>query len=186
MAKNQSNAHIYGDEAGGVWVAPKGTTPPVALAAPAAGWEECGWIHEDGIEESAEVESNVFRAWQGAKVIKRKISSNDRTFVFKAYEENAVTYGLKYRGQVPVVTGVGKAAVATITVKDQTVTDERAFLFDVVDGDVTKRFLVPSGAHEVSGSSTYSNGDITVLEITVTPTDDYFEVTNNPALTAVA
>ena len=180
MAKNISNIHIYGDEAGGVWVAPKGTTGPVDLTAPPVGFAEVGWISEDGISEEASLNANTFRAWQGAKIVKRKISENDRTFSFQALEENAVVRGLKYRGQQAVVTG----GVATTTVKDQTANDDRAWIFDMVDGTVTKRFVVPAGSYELSGTTQYTNSDLTVHEFTVTPIGDYFEITNNPALTA--
>ena len=42
--------------------------------------------------------------------------------------------------------------------------------------------MIPNGAHEVTGQTTYANGQVTMLEVTVTPIGDYTEITNNPAI----
>lgn len=180
MAKNLSNVRIYGDQSSAVYVAAKGTTGPTTLAAPGAGFTEIGWISEDGLTRGRAQDATSFRAWQGAQVVRRKITSTEDTFSFQALEENVVTHGLVYRGQVPTVA----AGVATTTVTNQSVVDDRAWVIDLVDGDVTKRFVIPSGSYEQSGDETYSNGDMTVYEFTITIQGDYFELTNNPALTA--
>ena len=178
MAKNENNIHIYGDEAGAVYVGPKGTTAPEGLAAPAVGFVEIGWISEDGVDEALEQNSEVFRAWQGAKVVRRKVTSSDRTFKFQALEENLATHGLKYRGQAPTVA----TGVATTTVKNQTAQDTRAWVFDLVDGGVTKRFVIPAGDYTMTGSIQYKGDSMTIHEFEVTPIGDYTEVTNNPAI----
>src|SRR5215210_883604 len=180
MAKNTSFIHTFGDQTSAVFVAPKGSTGPTGLAAPAAPFVEVGWISEDGVTQSRSQDATSFRAWQGAQVVKRKITSTEDTFSFQALEENAVVHGLIYRGQVPTVA----AGVATTTITNQSVVDDRAWVIDLIDSTVTKRFVVPSGSHELTGDIAYTNGDLTVYEFTVTVQGDYFEITNNPAITA--
>ena len=178
MAKNLDNIRIYDGEAGGVFVAAKGTTGPTDLSAPPAGFAEVGWVSEDGIEESLDQSSEVFRAWQGNRVVRRKVTQSDRTFKFQALEENLVTHGLKYRGQTPTVAG----EVATTVVKDQTAQDTRAWVFDVIDGDVHKRFVIPAGDYTMTGSIQYKGDSMTIHEFEVTPIGDYSEITDDPAI----
>ena len=172
--KNEANIHSYGDLDNAVYVAPKGTTPPVDLAAPGADFVEVGWISEDGLSESTETADETYRAWQGATIVRKSITSVDRTFTFSCLEENAVTQGLKYRGQEPTVSG----DVSKITVKNQTATDERAWIIDLFDGDHQKRYLIPRGFYTISGEQTFSASGITMLEVTVTPLGDYEEITS--------
>lgn len=172
MAKVESNIHVYGDLDNTVYVADSGTAGPTDLTVPAAGFTEVGWISEDGLEESLEASSETFRAWQGATIVRKSITSSDRSFKFSCLEENAITQGLKYRGQAPV-SGTG---YETTTVTDQTANDERAWVIDLFDGDYQKRYVIPVGFYEITGSQTYSAGSLTVLEVTVTPIGDYDEI----------
>lgn len=180
MAKNLDNIRIYDGEAGGVFVAAKGTTGPTDLSAPPAGFDEIGWISEDGIDESLDQTAEVFRAWQGNKVVRRKVTQSDRTFRFQALEENLVTHGLKYRGQLPTVA----VDVATTVVKEQTAQDTRAWVFDMIDSaGVHKRFVIPSGDYTMTGTIQYRNSSMTIHEFEVVPTGDYIEITDDPAIT---
>lgn len=180
--KNTDNARFYGDLASAVYVAPKGTTGPSDLAEP-AGFEELGWLSEDGITFDRDEDNTVLRAYQGATVVRRKTNSVDDSFTFQCLEETATVLGLYYKGQTAEVTGTGDAAVAKIELKDQARSDERAFVVDVVDGDITKRHVIPSGSVG-TGSLTYSNGDATVYEFTVSINgNDAYVLTNNPAVT---
>lgn len=178
MAKNQDNVRIFGDDAGGAWVADRGTTGPVDLAEPGVGFEEVGWLSEDGIDETLSQNSEVFRAWQGATIVRRKVTQSDQTFRFQALETNAVTNGLKYRGQEAVVA----TGIATTTITNQTTSDTRAWVFDMVDGDITKRYVVPAGDYARTGTVQHRNSGMTILEFEVTPIGDWFEITNDPAI----
>lgn len=178
MAKTLGNVRIFGDSTSGVWVAPKGTTGPVGMAAPSVTFKELGWLSEDGIEESRSQDANSFKAWQGGATVRRKVSSTEDTFKFQCLEANAVTHGLKYRGQIPVTT----TGVARTTVTNQSVIDDRAWVLDNVDGAITDRFVIPSGAYELTGSVSYKNDSIRILEFTVTVQGDYYHDTNDPTI----
>lgn len=178
MAKNIENIRIYGDDTSGVWVAAKGTTGPTDLTAPPVGFVELGWLSEDGVDESVSQDATTYRAWQGAQIVRRKITSADVTFKIQCLEENATTFGLRYRGQ-SVTTAT---AVASVTVKNQTVQDDRAWVIDMVDGEVTKRYVIPSGAYEMTGTIPHRNGGISMLEFTITPQGDYSVYSNSGSL----
>ena len=170
MAKDRDNVRIYGDDASGVWVAPKGTTGPTTLEAPAAGFVEVGWIDDDGgvdIDRTEDVAE--FKAWQGGTTLRKKVTSVEDSFKFVALEETATTLGLYYKG----VTATTATGVDTYSITNQAVSDERAWVVDMVDGAVTKRYVVPSG--EVTGRATIShrNSELTMYEFTVTIYGDY-------------
>ena len=169
MAKDRTLVRIYGDTAGGVWVAPKGTSGPTTLAAPGAGFDEVGWLGEDGIDLDRAEDVSEFKAWQGGTTLRKKVTSVEDTFKFVALEENAVSLGLYYKG----VTKTTATGVDTYAITNQAVSDERAWVVDFVDGTVTKRLVVPSG--EVTGRATvpHKNSDMTMYEFTVTIYGDY-------------
>ena len=164
MAKDRTLVRIYGDDASGVWVAPKGTTGPTTLTAPGVGYVEAGWLSEDGVDLDRSEDVSEFKAWQGGTTLRKKVTSVEDSFKFTCLEENAVTLGLYYKG----VTKTTATGVDTFAITNQAVSDERAWVVDFVDGTVTKRLVVPSG--EVTGRATVShkNADMTMYEFTVT------------------
>jgi hypothetical protein len=169
VAKDRANIRIYGDDASGVWVAPKGTTGPTTLAAPGVGFAEVGWLSEDGIDLDRDQNIAEFNAWQGGTLVRSKKTSVKDTFKFVCLEETAATLGLYYAGVTPT-TATG---VDTFAITNQTASDERAWVADMVDGTITKRLVVPSG--EITGVATigHKNSDMTMYEFTVTIYGDY-------------
>lgn len=177
MAKDLANIRIYGDSDGAVYVAPKGTTMPTALGAPGVAFEEIGWISEDGVSINTEQDSNAYNAWQGGKVVRRRITSSEDQFTFQALEENAAVVGLYLPG-ADISTSTG---VTTIVPADGVPVDERAFVLDFFDGDVHKRYNVIRGEVTERGEVPHRNTDMTIYEFTVVMYD-YEIVTDNPAL----
>jgi len=169
MAKDRDNVRIYGDDASGVWAAPKGTTGPTDLAAPGVGFVETGWLSEDGVDFDRSEDVAEFKAFQGGATLRKKVTSQEDTFKFVCLEETALTMGLYYKG----VTATTATGVDTYAITNQSVSDERAWVVDLVDGAVTKRYVIPSG--EVTGRATVShkNSDMTMYEFSVTIYGDY-------------
>lgn len=169
MAKDRANVRIYGDDAGGVWTAPKGTTGPTTLAAPSGTFIEAGWLGEDGIDLDRDEQVTDFNAWQGGTLMRRKVTSVIDTFKFVALEETAHVLGLYYKGVEPTTA----SSVDTFAITNQAVSDERAWVVDMVDDDIVKRYVIPSG--EVTGRATvpHKNSDLTLYELTVTIYGDY-------------
>lgn len=180
MPKTLANVRIYGDNAGAVAVAPKGTTPPVDLAAISTvpAYLEVGWISEDGVPVSRESSSSPFRAWQGGTIVRRRVTSNEDTFKFQMLEETRLAYGLYYPGATftAVVGGITR-----IGVKAGAVSDVRAWLLDFVDGGVQKRYVIPTAEITARGTIPHKNDAMTIFDYTCTIYGDFEIVTNNPA-----
>jgi hypothetical protein len=169
MAKDRDNVRIYGDDASGVYVGDKGTTGPTTLAAPGVGFDEVGWLSEDGVDFDRSEDVAEFKGWQGGTTLRKKVTSQEDTFRFVCLEETALTMGLYYKGVAPT-TATG---VDTFAITNQAVSDERAWVVDVVDDTITKRYVIPSG--EITGRATvpHKNSDLTMYEFTVTIYGDY-------------
>lgn len=180
MAKVLSNIIGYGGDASGVWVAPKGTTGPVDLVtALNASYKEAGWLSEDGVSVSRDEDRQTFRAHQGGKIVKRKTASVDDTIKFQCLETNAVTLGLLYKQTVPAKTGVAPNEIVTISVTNQTVNDERAWVVDEIGDDGTKmRYVIPNGSVGLTADIVYKTDEMTVYEFTLGINGDYTVITN--------
>lgn len=169
MAKDRSKIRIYGDADGAVFVAPKGTTGPTTLAAPAGTFVEVGWLSEDGIDQARDESTSDFYAWQGATLVRTKCTSVKDSIKFVCLEETALTLGLHYKGVAPTTAG----SVDTYAVSNQAKSDERAWVVDNYDGTVQKRYVIPSGEITARGTVSHKNSDITMYEFTVTIYGDY-------------
>lgn len=175
MAKNIAAIIGYGGDLSAVFVAPKGTTGPIGLAAPAVTYKEVGWLSTDGIAFGRKEDNQVFTAHQGGKIVKRKTASVNDTFKFQCLETTAVTLGILFKGQTPVVV----TNVATITVTAQTVNDARAWVIDEKGDDgTTMRYIIPSGNVETTADVVYKTSDMVVYEFTVGVNGDYTVVTD--------
>lgn len=149
---------------GGVRVGAVGVTAPTTpTAAYAVGWKELGYLGEDGIEEAPNEDRSEIKAWQGGAIVRRVISSSETTFKFTVIETNADVWGLYYPGSDLATT----TGVTTLTVKVPS-PDPRAFAFDVIDGDVHTRILVPKGEISDKGSLVYKNDEPVGYEFTMT------------------
>lgn len=178
MAKNLANIRIYGDQDSAVYVAPKGTTGPVGLAAPAAAFADLGWLSEDGTDISRESSSTDFTAWQGGTIVRTKVSGVKDTLKVVCLEETAVALGLYYPG----MTSATVTGTTTITVPGGSKSNEKALVVDFLDDTVTKRYSIPRAEVTSVGTISHKNTDMTMYEFTFTIYGGFSIITNNPAL----
>lgn len=183
MTKQVENARVYGDITSGVWVGDKGSTAPVdPTAEPDEAFEETGWLSDDGVTETRDVDSSPKRAWQGGVIVRTVRSGDSRTFKFVCLETKALTMGLVRPGSTPVTTG----GITKTPVKVFLGQDIRAWIIDTIDGDVHTRKNIATGEVTDVADIKNSAGDITAYELTVTCYPDadgvlYDELTDDPA-----
>ena len=177
-----SNIHIYDGEDSEVAVAPKGTTPQEGVGPATAPMETVGWIDPDGVDESIDQSAEAFRAWQGNKVVKRKITESETTFSIKCLEENAVVHGLKTRGATVTKSGTGADAYAKTVRNRDTATDERQWRIRTIADDGSEKVYSFLGSHVLTGSVGHKATEMTVHEFEVTPIGDVTEFTTNKAI----
>jgi hypothetical protein len=97
MTVNAELARIYGSDTDAIYLAPLGTTLPLAIDSPLdPEFEDVGWLHSDGITESATGSVNKIRGYQGNNVIRTYVSEGGTTIAFVALETKAQTTSLRY------------------------------------------------------------------------------------------
>lgn len=163
MTGTPENARLW--TGADVYVAPVGSTAPTTLvAALDAAFDPLGLLGTDGLTESRESDSSDFFAW-GGTLVRTVRSKHKRTFSFVALEDNPTTFGLANPGSEIAAAVSG---VVTRTIKTPT-KDERAFLFQMSDGDeISRRRIIPRGEVTEIGDVTYTEEDLAVIEFTVT------------------
>lgn len=185
MARNVDNIRVFHD--GDVYVTAAGAEPPTApttaTETPAVGYNLVGWIGEDGVTESREIDSDQKRAWQNSAVVRTVRTSDTRRFQFTALETNLITMGLLRPG----ATSATASGTTTTNVKAYTAQDKRSWIFDFKDGDIVYRVLIPNGEVVDRGDVQRQAGEIVAYDMTVEayPTSDgtlYIELTNDEAL----
>lgn len=145
-----------------VYVAPTGTTAPTdTTTALAAGWEALGLLSDDGASESRDEDSTDHYAWGGV-LVRTTRSKHKRTIVVTALEDNDTVFKLVNPGS----TSATATGTTTRVVKVPT-PDPRAFVFELVDGDVTLRRHIAKGEVVSVGDVTLAESDLTAFELTI-------------------
>lgn len=179
MAKNSANTRVYGGDAGGVWVADKGTTGLTNLTAPPSPWAEAGWLSDTGLKLEQKADKQKFYGWQGGTVVRVSISKAERMFTFECIEETALVLGLAYPGLTMTTT----TGIASGTVPGSIVSVEKAFVLDAADSDGnTKRYVVPVGSIDPNNTVEHKVDALTVYQFQVDVIGDFDIITDSPAV----
>lgn len=189
--KNADNIRVYGDLTSEVFLAPKGSTLPIALTTdPAAPFVGLGWISEDGVNLSISTDVEKFKGWQGGATLRTKVTGVEKTFTVTALEEAPGITELYY-GHAPVtaaanVTGTAPNKVAKIDLPEGIGTIERAAVIKFVDGGVQKWLCCSNVQVSERGEVSHVNADMTAYEFTFDIIGASYILTNAPAYTSVA
>lgn len=170
---NADNARIFGGEGDAIYLAPLGTKLPETLDEeldPA--FENVGWIHTDGIVESATGSEEKSRGHQGNAVVRTRINEPGTTIAFTALESKRLTKRIRYVEKESTVTdGVRK----TRRSPGQRVTRMAAVvdLFDADDDNVQERMCIEVLSITPNGDRTHSNSDISGFPMSSEIIGDY-------------
>lgn len=149
------------------------TAPTTATAAPAAAFKNLGFCSEDGLVEGQNLSFTEIKAWDGSTV-RKIVNSAEKTFKLVCLESNGNVMGLH------------KGANSTIAYSSPTTTitnktpgrDLRAFIVDVIDGSVTRRFYIPNGEVTDRDDVTYSTAGAAQYGMTISAYPDSGGVTH--------
>lgn len=164
-----------------VYVAPVGTAGPTDIATGLnAAFEALGLLSEDGMTEGREQEQTDHYA-HGGILVRTTKSKHKRTMVVTALEDNPVVFKLANPGSTAASVG----GVTTRTVKIPNQPDPRAFVLELVDGDVTRRRHIPRGEVTEVGEVTIADDEMEMHELTITIYPDandvlYYDITDDP------
>lgn len=148
---------------GGVWYAPLGSDLPTdASTALGPDFIGLGYVGEDGLTEAAERTTDKIKAW-GGDVIKVVQTDFSATFSWSFAEA--------HNGDALKVVYGEDNVVSTGTTHDISVSSEQlphaSFVFEMRDGNLRTRIVVPDGQITEVGEITYTDGGIVLYQVTM-------------------
>lgn len=167
---------------GSVYVAPVGSTAPVEPdVALDAAFVDLGANTEDGLGLTPSRSIEKIRAWQSAKAVRTIITEDELSISFSLMQWNEQSLALALGGGTFSATTGG--ATKYVPPASGTV-DERAFVFEWLDGDIASRIYVPRGMVTEVDEITVANTGAIALALTVevlgSSPDDFVFLTDDP------
>lgn len=181
MATDASLARIFGSDADAVYLAPIGTAVPTSLDEELdVAFEDVGWIHSDGITETATGSKSVIRGHQGGGVVRTIIEESGTTVAFTALETKAQTNELRYNvkestsatGVRTEKRGAGQKVSARVAVLD---------FFDADDVTIAERWIIDRFEIVPDGDRVMVNNDIAGYPFSGEIIGDYTVLATDPA-----
>ena len=162
MALTAANVRV--GVTGAVYVAPIATALPTdATTALANDYDDVGFIHEDGVTETQDTDTEDIKAWQNGATVRKVQTSHDLMYQFTMLETNATVLE-EYYGDF--TEGAASADdVVEITGEEL---PNRRWVLSVVDGLEVIRIVVPDGQITERGDVTYANNEAIGREVTIT------------------
>jgi hypothetical protein len=163
MAKVSANTFIGGGLLDTIYVAPKGTVYPVILGAPAGTYKDLGYLGEQGIEVSPNVDRKEFKAHQGGTIVRRKVTQSGRTFKFSLLEHSKAVLDVVNPG---ITTWLDTAGLVTADIPEAISTIEQVWVIDIFDTTYAEQIrLVFNGEATNTGSYTFGVEDMVAYEM---------------------
>lgn len=171
MANNALNVTTGKPKIGGaIYRAPVGTALPTdATSTLDNAFVGMGYVSEDGVVNSTNMEVENIRAWGGANVL-NVLTSKDDTWAFTLIE----AMNLEVLKTVYGADNVTGTLATGITIKaNATPQDAYAYVIDMVyNNDSVKRVVIPMAQVTEVGDITYADGEAVGYETTLTCTAD--------------
>lgn len=155
---------------GGVWVAPRTAAVPTDATSPLSSAYTClGYVSEDGVSNSNELDTSEIKAW-GGNIVYRSVNGMDDTFALALIEsENVEVLKAVYGDSNVTVDGSGNISVNVVAGEPQ----ELIWVFEIVlRGGKAKRIVIPDGAITSRDEITYNDSDPIAYNITVSAYPD--------------
>src|SRR5690606_9383581 len=180
MAFDTNQIHVYGGDEDKVWVGPVegADAATLGLADPSGDYEHLGFLGEDGITLTPSDTVEKFRAHQGAKVVRTKMTESETTFEFIALQDNVLVANLQF----DVLDSDTVDGVTTRRLSSSRKVTRHSFIIDLYDNDVHKRYYVPIGEIGERSEISFSNSELTAYSFSVEVIDEMYEITNDAAL----
>lgn len=155
---------------GGVWVAPKGTTLPTDATTALGGSFVClGYVSEDGLENSNEMDVSAIKAW-GGLIVYRSLNELTDEFSLALIESENVDVLKTVYGDSNVTVDASNNVIVKIKAEDP---QEKVWVFELaLRGGKAKRIVIPDGAITARDPITYNDSDAIAYGITVSAYPD--------------
>ena len=159
MAVDASKARVYGSDSDAIHIGPLSATSPATIDADPTGYEDVGWLHSDGVTETATGSQTQIRGHQGNGVVRTRMESSGTQIQFVALEDKALTRELRYDVKETATTGGVRSETRG---PGQRVAVRKAVIdfFDADDVTVKERWIIDRFEIFPNGDRVYVNNDI--------------------------
>lgn len=148
---------------GHLYKAPVGTTAPTDTStALAAGWVELGYT-ETGPSMTVDTTKEQFTPWQSQMPVRETVTGQMVTAKFNLWQRNADTLKLAWGGGT--VTGT---TTRIFTPPAMGTVNEGAFVFEIIDGTVVDRYVIPRASVTLDGDVAFAKDAVTGYGISLT------------------
>jgi hypothetical protein len=147
-------------------VAPVGTVAPTsATSVLDADWVGLGYLSEDGTTEAPDESQELIKGWQNSATVRTVTTESNTTLTFTLIQSTKATLELYHKGSTIEAVTLGDGFRLNVLSPSP---DVRAFVLDIIDGDVHERIYIPRGEVTERGEVTYASGEAVGYECTVT------------------
>lgn len=171
MANNAANVSTGKPKiSGAVFRAPKGTAAPTdATTALASAYVCLGYVSEDGVENSNEMDVSDIKAW-GGNIVYRSLTEMTDNFGLSLIEsENVDVLKAVYGSSNVTVDGSGNVTV-NVVAEDP---EEAVWVIDLaLRGGRAKRIVIPDGAITSRDAISYNDSDAIAYGVTISAYPD--------------
>lgn len=184
--KNLDDIRVFGDLDSEIWLGPRGSVLPTTWGDPVAPFEPLGWLSEDGVGLALTTDVTKFRGFQGATVLRTKVTSSEKTLTAQALQDNPLTSGLYWGHGDPEIVPAGVDPVlnpehAKIAIPQSPGTVERSAVVKFVDEDVIKYLLCESLQVTDRDEIPHQNSEMSAYGFTFEIVGDMWILTNAPS-----
>lgn len=154
---------------GGVLVAPLGTALPTdSTVSPNVLFLSAGYVGEDGLTESGSRSTDKKKEW-GGRVVRVLQTDYSLTYQFAFLESRNSTVLKTVFGDANVASTAanGSHGLLQAIKKNAELIPHKEYIFEMKDGDVRTRVVVPDGQITEVGDVTWTNGDLVQYQVTV-------------------
>lgn len=145
---------------GAVYVGLTTATGPTGTTGPTTGFDDLGYVSEDGVTEARNRSTNKIKGWQNGATLREVVTEADATYHFTLVETKVETVELYY--------GAAVAEDGSIVIDPAQTGGRKSYIIDVIDGDDFIRTYIPEGEITEVGDQVYANGEPIGYEVTVT------------------
>lgn len=166
---------------GGVWVGPLGSALPTDAdtALDTSIYTCLGYVSEDGVENSNEMDVSSIKAW-GGNIVYRSLTELQDNFSFALIESENVDVLKNVYGDSNVTVDGSGNVVVNIKAEDP---QEKVWIVELsLRGGRAKRIVIPDGAITSREAITYNDSDAIAYGITVSAYPDSNNVTHKEYL----
>lgn len=157
MALNAENVVV--GITGKVYVGATTAAAPTSSTSALTGFEDLGYVSEDGVEFGNDRSTNQIRAWQNADLVREIVTEGTVTYTFTLLETKQEVIEAYFGA--PMIDG-------KIQVNPTSTGGRKSFVIDVIDAAKAIRHYVPAGEILSVEAQTIQNGEAVAYGLTVT------------------